>query len=130
MKCKGKGEKERLIPFGDFAKSLLKKYLSEFLGLNYYSEQPYLFLSNWNRTFSRVGFWKIIKKYALKSGINKNITPHTLRHSFATHLIENNADIRIVQELLGHSNISTTQIYTHLDKSHVKSQHKKYHPRG
>ena len=80
--------------------------------------------------FSRTGFWKIVKKYALKSGIYKNIKPHTLRHSFEKHLLSNNADIRSVQEMLGHSNISTTQIYTHIENQYLKDKHKKFHPRG
>lgn len=130
IKCLGKGKKERLIPITDIAKNLLIEYISQANCNPKYLDQPFLFLSNWNKKFSRTGFWKILKKYALLSGINKNITPHTLRHSFATHLLENDADLKIVQELLGHSNISTTQIYTHLDKSRIQKQHKKYHPRG
>ena len=130
LKCKGKGQKERLIPMGELAVDLLTKYLESVNEDELYDSQNFLFLSNWNKRFSRVGFWKIVKKYAFKSGINKNITPHTLRHSFATHLVGNNADLRTVQEMLGHSNISTTQIYTHIDKTHIKNKHKAYHPRG
>ncbi|MDR0676660.1 MAG: site-specific tyrosine recombinase XerD [Elusimicrobiota bacterium] len=131
IKCMGKGSKERIIPINDISKNLILEYLEQKNNIDSaFVEQKYLFISNWNRKFSRTGFWKILKKYALMSGINKNITPHTLRHSFATHLLENDADLKIVQELLGHSNISTTQLYTHLNKTKLQKQHKKYHPRG
>jgi integrase/recombinase XerD len=130
LKCKGKGKKERMIPIGETAISLIKNFLDMATENPVYENQDYLFLSNWNKKFSRVGFWKVLKKYALKSGIHKNITPHTLRHSFATHLLQNDANLMTVQKMLGHSNISTTQIYTHVDKIQIKNQHKKYHPRG
>ena len=89
-----------------------------------------LFLSNRGLPISRKTIWNIIKNAALKSGINKNISPHTFRHSFATHMLEGGADLRIVQELLGHENISTTEIYTHLDRTYLKEVHKLCHPRG
>ena len=89
-----------------------------------------LFLSNRGLPISRKTIWIIIKETSMKAGIKKNISPHTFRHSFATHLLEGGADLRVVQELLGHSNISTTQIYTHLDKTFLKEVHKEYHPRG
>ncbi len=125
----GKGKKERVVPFGERAASLLKRYLewgrgqilrrkrSDFLFLNFRGEQ-----------LSRKGVWKIIKGYARASGIRKNIKPHILRHSFATHLIQNGADLRVVQELLGHADISTTQIYTHLDRGTLIDFHRRYHP--
>jgi integrase/recombinase XerD len=93
------------------------------------TESDYLFLSNRNKIFSRVGIWKIVKKYALKAGITKDVTPHTFRHSFATHMIEGGADLRTVQELLGHTSITTTQIYTQVDKDYLVSVHREYHPR-
>ncbi len=126
----GKGDKERLIPLGSKARNLINEYLNKVrIKLNK-KNQDYLFLNRQAGHLSRVSIWKLIKKYTLKAGINKNIHPHTLRHSFATHLLNNGADLRIVQELLGHSDISTTQIYTHLNYSKLKSVHIKYHPRG
>jgi integrase/recombinase XerD len=125
----GKGRKERIVPFGDRAHELLKKYTewsrNELLR-NYLSDA--LFLNFRGEPLSRKGLWKMIKGYAMKSGIAKNIKPHILRHSFATHLIQNGADLRVVQELLGHSDISTTQIYTHLDRGTLIDLHRKYHP--
>jgi integrase/recombinase XerD len=130
IKCFGKGNKERIIPIGEVAVNILNQYYSTFANNSVFTEQEYVFLSSFGKKFSRVGFWKIVKKYALMIDINKNITPHTLRHSFASHLVANNADLRAVQEMLGHSSISTTQIYTHLTKEHIKQKHHKYHPRG
>jgi integrase/recombinase XerD len=125
----GKGAKERIVPIGSVALDLLKRYLlsarCEIAKLSDFDE---VFLNKHSRPISRVGLWKIIKKYALKSGINKDIKPHALRHSFATHLIQNGADLRSVQEMLGHSDISTTQIYTHLDNAVLKASHKNNHP--
>ena len=125
----GKGRKERIVPFGDRASELLRKYTewsrNELLR-NRLSDT--LFLNFRGEPLSRKGLWKMIKGYAVKSGITKNIKPHILRHSFATHLIQNGADLRIVQELLGHSDISTTQIYTHLDRGTLIDLHQKYHP--
>ncbi len=126
----GKGSKERIIPMGAHAISSLKEYLNygrpSFLkGLN----SSYVFLNKQGRPITRQGLWKIIKKYVLKAGITKRVTPHTLRHSFATHLIEGGADLRSVQIMLGHSDISTTQIYTHVARERLKEIHAKYHPR-
>ena len=125
----GKGSKERIVPIGSVALNLLKKYLLSARPCIAKSETyDEVFLNKHSSPISRVGLWKIIKKYAQKSGIKKDIKPHALRHSFATHLIQNGADLRSVQEMLGHSDISTTQIYTHLDNIHLKSAHKNNHP--
>ncbi len=130
IKVVGKGSKERLVPYGSHARQAVEKYLTEIREKNReLIQNEYLFLSNRRQKFSRVGLWKLIKKYAALSGIDKTVTPHTFRHSFATHLIEGGADLRIVQELLGHSSITTTQIYTQVDKDYLLSIHKEYHPR-
>jgi len=125
----GKGNKERIVPFGEMACDLLKRYLKWARGtLLKGKRKDNLFLNFRGDTLSRKGLWKIIKGYARMSGIKKNIKPHILRHSFATHLIQNGADIRSVQELLGHSDISTTQIYTHLDRGTLIDIHNIHHP--
>lgn len=130
LRCTGKGNKERVIPVGRKAVESVRKYLSlarpVLLG-NRQSE--FLFVSRFGKRISRQTLWKIIKHYARSAGIKKPIRPHILRHSFATHLLERGADLRVVQELLGHANISTTQIYTHINKDRLKSIHKMYHPR-
>ncbi|MDR1086738.1 MAG: site-specific tyrosine recombinase XerD [Endomicrobium sp.] len=128
LRIVGKGSKERLIPFGEKAKTFINIYLSK--KKPYVSSQDSVFISRLGRKLSRVEFWRQLKNIAKKAGINKNITPHTLRHSFATHLLAGGADIRFVQEMLGHASISTTQIYTHLDKNKVIQQHRTFHPRG
>lgn len=122
----GKGKKERLIPFTDIAQSYLKLYLRN----RKKSKSNFIFLTRLGKPISRVEFWRQLKNIAISAGITKKISPHTLRHSFATHILSAGADIRFVQEMLGHSSISTTQIYTHLTKEHIKQQHKKYHPRS
>lgn len=122
----GKGKKERLIPFTDIAQTYLRLYLSN----RKKTKSDFIFLTRLGRPISRIEFWRQLKNIAIAAGITKKISPHTLRHSFATHILSAGADIRFVQEMLGHSSISTTQIYTHLTKEHVKQQHKKYHPRG
>lgn len=132
IKVMGKGRKERLIPIGSTAITCLENYLTQsrpFLKKNIQSEN-YVFLNNRGKKFSRMGIWKIVKKYVEISKLKKEIHPHTFRHSFATHLIEGGADLRSVQEMLGHSDISTTQIYTHIDRDYIKKIHKMYHPRG
>ncbi len=129
-KCFGKGSKERIVPFGKKAKESLERYLEksrpQFLKK---SISNYLFLTRLSKPMSRQTFWKIIKRYVKVARIKKKITPHSLRHSFATHILERGADLRIVQEMLGHADISTTQIYTHVSKYRLKSIHQKFHPR-
>ena len=132
IKIFGKGSKERLVPLGNKAKTLLVEYIN--YKRHHYSKKTdtkgILFLSNRGKNLSRKTVWNIIKICSMNSGINKNISPHTFRHSFATHLLEGGADLRIVQALLGHSSISTTQIYTLLDKTYLKEIHREFHPRG
>ena len=129
-RCIGKGDKERIIPLGKKAKSAIEAYLQKCRpSLAKKKEADVLFLSRLGRRISRQSLWKLIKKYARISGIKKEIRPHILRHSFATHLLEHGADLRSVQEMLGHSDISTTQIYTHVNKDRLKSIHKMFHPR-
>ena len=131
VKCMGKGGKERVVPLGKFAENAVRYYLDaarEKLAKN--SGDDHLFLSKFGRMLSRQSIWKMIQKYARVSGINKHITPHTLRHSFATHLLEGGAELRGVQEMLGHADISTTQIYTHVNKDMLRKIHEKYHPRA
>jgi len=131
IRCFGKGSKERIIPLGDVAARFLREYLARGRSkLVKSGTTPALFVNQRGQRLTRQGFWKIIKKYANKAKINTVITPHTLRHSFATHLLENGADIRSVQEMLGHADISTTQIYTHLTKKRVKEIYDRYHPRA
>ena len=129
VKCRGKGGKERIVPTGGKAVEEVKKYLTLSRPRYFKTETDYLFLNRSGKKISRQTCWKIIKKYARLAGIKKSISPHTLRHSFATHLLQRGADLRSVQEMLGHANISTTQIYTHIDREYLKQVHKKYHPR-
>jgi integrase/recombinase XerD len=127
----GKGQKERIVPVGREALRAVERYLHESRPqlANEYSEDV-LFLNRRGRPFSRMGLWKILRKYVLQAGINKKVTPHTIRHSFATHLVRAGADLRAVQEMLGHADISTTQIYTHLDREYLKQEHRDHHPRS
>jgi len=130
LRCIGKGNKERVVPIGTKAISSIKRYLeASRQQLLKDQKSDLLFLNRFGRKISRQSLWKILKKYALEAKIRKPIRPHILRHSFATHLLERGADLRSVQEMLGHSNISTTQIYTHIDKNRLKTIHKQFHPR-
>ncbi len=130
LRCMGKGSRERIIPVGGKAVQAVKLYLEKTRPHYCKKGAPHLFITRLGAKFSRQGLWKIIKKYALLAGVKKNLTPHMLRHSFATHLLEGGADMRSVQEMLGHSSISTTQIYTHVDGSRLKKVHSRYHPRA
>ena len=126
----GKGSKERLVPMGEKAIQAVRVYLANGrFRLLKEANLPYLFLNFRGRPLTRQGFWKIIKKYGKLAGIKKEITPHSIRHSFASHLLEAGADLRAVQVMLGHEDISTTQIYTHVTKSRLKELHAKCHPR-
>ena len=131
VRCVGKGRKERIVPIGTSATAWIQRYVNEARP----SQNPdpadrTLFLTVRKRPFSRKGIWKLIKNHTRDAGIGKNVTPHTLRHSFASHLLANGAPLRVIQEMLGHADISTTQIYTHVDPSRLKAIHSKYHPRS
>lgn len=127
----GKGNKQRFVPVGKRAIDAVRDYLQTGRPKLVKSQTvPNLILNVRGRRLSRMGFLKILRKYRIKAGINKRVTPHTFRHSFATHLLEGGADLRAVQELLGHADISTTQIYTHIDREYLKETHRLYHPRG
>ncbi|MFW6011235.1 MAG: site-specific tyrosine recombinase XerD [Desulfosalsimonas sp.] len=127
----GKGSKERLVPIGEHAKQKLGLYIKTARpALLKKLTSPFLFFGRAGRPMTRQGFWKIVKHYALAAGYDKKVTPHTFRHSFASHLLEGGADLRAVQMMLGHADISTTQIYTHVTRDHMKHMHEKYHPRG
>jgi len=132
LRCLGKGSKERIVPLGKEAIVCVQRYLEKARPklLKGSSDSPILFLSRLGKKISRQSLWKLIKRYARIARIKKDIRPHTLRHSFATHLLERGADLRSVQEMLGHADISTTQIYTHVDKNRLKTIHKMFHPRA
>lgn len=131
LRCRGKGMKERIVPVG----SVAVKFVGEYIGscrpkMLKRGEEKALFLNHHGHRLTRQGFWKILKKYARQSQLNGEVTPHTLRHSFATHLLENGADLRSVQEMLGHSDISTTQIYTQITRRKIREIYDKTHPRA
>jgi len=131
LRCVGKGSKVRVVPFGGRAKQCLVHYLAESRP-KFANERsgPQIFLTYRGRPFSRKGLWKLIARYAKRAGITKTVSPHTLRHSFASHLLANGAPLRIIQEMLGHADIATTQIYTHVDQGRLRSVHARFHPRG
>ncbi|MCK9408504.1 MAG: site-specific tyrosine recombinase XerD [Bacteriovoracaceae bacterium] len=128
----GKGSKERLIPIGEFALKWINEYKQRVRTelLRHIRSNDAVFLNFRGGPISRVSVWQIVTDYTRRAGISKEIHPHTFRHSFATHLLEGGADLRSVQEMLGHADISTTQIYTHIDREHLKQQHKQFHPRA
>ena len=132
LRVTGKGNKTRIVPVGKTALRLLRRYLTEarpeLLGENML--EPHVFLSKNGRVLNREWIWKIVKEAALRAGITKNIHPHTLRHSIASHLLAHGADLRVIQEMLGHADISTTEIYTHIDRNRLQALHHKFHPRG
>jgi integrase/recombinase XerD len=131
VRLTGKGSKERVVPLGEMACRRLAQYLEKARpALEKSGRADHLFLSRTGRKLNRERIWQLIKRLARKAGLAKSVHPHTLRHSFATHLLEGGADLRLIQEMLGHASISTTQIYTHVDASRLKSIHRKYHPRG
>lgn len=127
----GKGSKERIVPMGRYAIDTLTRYLTTArpLLLKLHASRT-LFVARAGNPMTRQGFWKLLNKYTLLAGVEGNISPHTLRHSFATHLLEGGADLRVVQVMLGHADISTTQIYTHITGDHLRTMHRTYHPRG
>jgi len=131
IRCTGKGNKVRVVPFGEKAKACLQRYL-ETARPAFAGERPerHVFLTCRGKNFSRKGIWKLVKAYAGKAGVTRRVSPHTLRHSFASHLLANGAPLRVIQEMLGHVDIATTQIYTHVDQGRLKSVHEKFHPRA
>lgn len=131
VKCFGKGSKERIVPISDIATNALNEYINVYRKtLLKNKESDILFLNMHGGKLSRQGFFKILKEIAQEKGINKEFSPHTIRHSFATHLLDNGADLRSIQIMLGHENIKTTQIYTHVSNNYVKENYEKYHPRN
>jgi integrase/recombinase XerD len=131
LKCMGKGRKQRVVPLGKPALAALREYLAEQRSQLVQSvDVPWVFVSRGGRALTREMLWVIVKKYSRRAGLNARVSPHTLRHSFATHLLSGGADLRTVQELLGHANIRTTQMYTHVDRERLRAVHRKFHPRG
>lgn len=132
LRCTGKGNKVRVVPFGTRARDALERYLAESRPtyLKEGAASPHVFITYRGKNFSRKSIWKMIKHYAGRAGIEKKVTPHTLRHSFASHLLANGAPLRVIQEMLGHADIATTQVYTHVDNGRLQSVHAQYHPRA
>jgi len=131
VRVMGKGSKERIVPFGLYAKNKIDDYINNSRPLLLKNRiSKYLFVARAGKPMTRQGFWKLLKQYVKQAGIKKKVTPHSLRHSFASHLLEGGADLRTVQVMLGHVDISSTQIYTHVARDHLRKIHEKYHPRG
>lgn len=130
VRIKGRGNKERLVPLGEIALDWLQRYLSDARGLLYKSSTDAVFLTQRGGVMTRQNFWYAIKRYALLANINQELSPHILRHAFATHLLNHGADLRVVQMLLGHADLSTTQIYTHVAQARMQKIHQQYHPRA
>ena len=129
VRVTGKGSKQRLVPLGGYSKKALESYLESNQKERSLQSSTLVFPSRGGKPFSRAGIWKIIRNLVLKAGITKKVTPHTFRHSFATHMIEGGADLRTLQEMLGHADISTTEIYTRIDRDYIVAEHRKHHPR-
>jgi integrase/recombinase XerD len=129
IKVKGKGEKERIIPIAPFSLKIIDEYLTGFRSLISDKEENALFVSTRGKRIRRQEVWGFVKRYAKEVGLEKNISPHTIRHSFATHLLENGADLRVIQEMLGHSHIATTDRYTHISQKHLTDSFSQFHPR-
>ena len=131
LRCVGKGNKTRVVPFGEVARTHVQQYLEKARPLfKADASNRKVFLTYRGKAFSRKGLWCLVKSHARRAGITKTISPHTLRHSFASHLLANGASLRVIQEMLGHADIATTQIYTHVDQRALKTIHEKFHPRG
>jgi integrase/recombinase XerD len=130
--CTGKGDKQRIVPLGRKARAAIEEYLAGQRGdlAGCHAAAPWLFLNRLGGQLSRVMIWMLVKKYARRASLPPRVSPHTLRHSFATHMLAGGADLRLVQEMLGHSNIATTQLYTHVDRSRLRAIHQKFHPRA
>lgn len=129
LRCTGKGRKERIVPIGEYIIDSLNEYLEFRDKLSKGRKCEYIFLSSYGRKMTRQGFFKFLKNELAIKNINKDVSPHTLRHSFATHMLEHGANLRVIQELLGHSDISTTRVYTHISNKQIKDDYKNYHPR-
>ena len=127
--CRGKGEKERIVPIGHEAVDWVRRYLADGRSHLVKRASPWLFVNARGGPLSRVGFWKLLKEYGLKANITHDISPHVLRHSFATHLLDRGADLRAIQMMLGHADLSTTQIYTHVLEARLRTVYDKFHPR-
>jgi integrase/recombinase XerD len=130
LTCIGKGDKERIVPIGQEATDWVERYLAGARPKMAARSSPWLFVNARGGPLSRVGFWKLLKEYGLKAGITRNISPHVLRHSFATHLLDRGADLRAIQMMLGHADLSTTQIYTHVLEARLRSVYDRFHPRA